>query len=97
MLSPVSIAVELDSIEATAAAASFSSLLLVVSQLLPLLAAVVELALDSVLAFLQSFSSSGEQARFLDAAPVKFGLNRTMIAVMLSQPVPSPLVCGARQ
>lgn len=77
MLSSVSIAApELGSIDATAAAASFSSLLLVVSHLLPLLpAAVVELALVSVLAFLQSDSGSGEQARFLDAAPVKFGLN----------------------
>lgn len=71
MFSSVSITAELveDSIEAMAAAASFSSLLLVVAHLSPLL------AVDSVLAFLQSVCGSGEQARFLDAAPVKFGLN----------------------
>lgn len=85
--SPVSIA-ELDSIDATAAAASFSSLLLAVAAvvvsrllvLLPLLPTVVEQAFESVLGFLQSLSvpvgsGSGEQARFLDAAPAKFGLN----------------------
>lgn len=84
--SPVSIA-ELDSIDATAAAASFSSLLLavaagVVSQLSLLLffPTVVELAFESVLGFLESvsvpvFSGSGEQARFLDDPPAKFGLN----------------------
>lgn len=73
---------------ATAAAASLSSLLL------PL----VELDLaSSVLTFLQSLSDavvsgSGEAARFRDAPPVRFVLNCTMMAVMLSHPVPSPLV-----
>uniref|UniRef100_A0A182VJJ3 Uncharacterized protein n=1 Tax=Anopheles merus TaxID=30066 RepID=A0A182VJJ3_ANOME len=89
--------------EATAAAASVASASLP-TPLLPSVTSVVEEASSpSVLTFFvadETASASSvpstalatefEAVRFRDPAPVKFGLNCTMMAVMLSQPVPSP-------
>uniref|UniRef100_A0A8W7P3T2 Ig-like domain-containing protein n=1 Tax=Anopheles coluzzii TaxID=1518534 RepID=A0A8W7P3T2_ANOCL len=90
-------------IEATAAAASVASTSFP-TPLLPSVTSVVEEAASpSVLTFFvadETASASSvpstalatefEAVRFRDPAPVKFGLNCTMMAVMLSQPVPSP-------
>ena len=58
------------------------------------------LAVSSVLGCLVLSLSMGEAARFIDLLSLMLassGRNWTITAVILSQPVPSPNVLGARQ